>query len=53
MNVLVIHQETGRIITTQEYRVVTQFVALLVKLDILDKHHAFDIIMESFDRIFV
>lgn len=53
MNELIIHQETGRVITLQEYRIVTNFTALLVKLNVLDKYSAFDIIIKSFDKIFV
>lgn len=53
MDEIYIHQETGRVITVQEYRVVAFMVQLLVKLDVMKPKPAFDIIMRSFDKIFV
>jgi hypothetical protein len=53
MEQLAIHKETGRVITQDEFNVTARFVRLLVLLEILEKHTAFDIIVKSFDHIFV
>lgn len=53
MRELALHIETGKVVTQDEFNIVARMVGFLVKLDVLEKQSAFDIIMKSFDHIFV